>query len=90
MPLVGDFLNIKLECLAQRWFRENLIDRAFKMLAIAHQQQYTVAKTRGQIDIVGCHNQGAPFVVDDITQCCLLYTSPSPRDRQKSRMPSSA
>ena len=24
------------------------------------------------------------------TVCCLLYTSPSPRDRQKSRMPSSA
>ena len=24
------------------------------------------------------------------TQHCLLYTSPSPRDRQKSRMPSSA
>ena len=23
-------------------------------------------------------------------ECCLLYTSPSPRDRQKSRMPSSA
>ena len=27
---------------------------------------------------------------DDIFNCCLLYTSPSPRDRQKSRMPSSA
>ena len=26
----------------------------------------------------------------DITYTCLLYTSPSPRDRQKSRMPSSA
>ena len=28
----------------------------------------------------------------DLTKCavCLLYTSPSPRDRQKSRMPSSA
>ena len=26
----------------------------------------------------------------DITDNCLLYTSPSPRDRQKSRMPSSA
>ena len=25
-----------------------------------------------------------------IYRCCLLYTSPSPRDRQKSRMPSSA
>ena len=28
------------------------------------------------------------LVVKDVT--CLLYTSPSPRDRQKSRMPSSA
>ena len=26
----------------------------------------------------------------DASQTCLLYTSPSPRDRQKSRMPSSA
>ena len=26
----------------------------------------------------------------DTQQACLLYTSPSPRDRQKSRMPSSA
>ena len=25
-----------------------------------------------------------------LAQICLLYTSPSPRDRQKSRMPSSA
>ena len=28
---------------------------------------------------------GVPFLLN-----CLLYTSPSPRDRQKSRMPSSA
>ena len=27
---------------------------------------------------------------DDLISPCLLYTSPSPRDRQKSRMPSSA
>ena len=26
----------------------------------------------------------------DFKKSCLLYTSPSPRDRQKSRMPSSA
>ena len=26
----------------------------------------------------------------DKTKVCLLYTSPSPRDREKSRMPSSA
>ena len=31
------------------------------------------------------------FTTDfDNTNYCLLYTSPSPRDRQKSRMPSSA
>ena len=28
--------------------------------------------------------------LDALFQSCLLYTSPSPRDRQKSRMPSSA
>ena len=27
---------------------------------------------------------------DELRNACLLYTSPSPRDRQKSRMPSSA
>ena len=27
---------------------------------------------------------------DGVANLCLLYTSPSPRDRQKSRMPSSA
>ena len=32
--------------------------------------------------------QDLPMAVQAIT--CLLYTSPSPRDRQKSRMPSSA
>ena len=29
-------------------------------------------------------------VLIDFTQPCLLYTSPSPRDRTRSRMPSSA
>ena len=28
--------------------------------------------------------------VFELLKACLLYTSPSPRDRQKSRMPSSA
>ena len=27
---------------------------------------------------------------DQLLECCLLYTSPSPRDRTRSRMPSSA
>ena len=31
-----------------------------------------------------------PFIAESDLYLCLLYTSPSPRDRQKSRMPSSA
>ena len=34
--------------------------------------------------------QGKDIVSKDKLISCLLYTSPSPRDRQKSRMPSSA
>ena len=30
------------------------------------------------------------FARSPLVDTCLLYTSPSPRDRQKSRMPSSA
>ena len=30
------------------------------------------------------------IIFQDNFKICLLYTSPSPRDRQKSRMPSSA
>ena len=37
------------------------------------------------IDIKALRN-----VTNGVTTICLLYTSPSPRDRQKSRMPSSA
>ena len=34
---------------------------------------------------------GTPFkILSGLVEDCLLYTSPSPRDRQKSRMPSSA
>ena len=40
-----------------------------------------------------CLQNDSEYVFDLVTEdirICLLYTSPSPRDRQKSRMPSSA
>ena len=43
-------------------------------------------KEPGEWDLLLIH----PVDVVGITAACLLYTSPSPRDRQKSRMPSSA
>ena len=51
----------------------------------------------GQIPISGAYeatpsgtNNDTQACVQNRAECCLLYTSPSPRDRQKSRMPSSA
>ena len=37
--------------------------------------------------VTGCGSEGEGW---GNGRACLLYTSPSPRDRQKSRMPSSA
>ena len=42
------------------------------------------------INILVFSPDGSTLVVGRIDDTCLLYTSPSPRDRQKSRMPSSA
>ena len=36
------------------------------------------------------HVRGERHRLVVLSETCLLYTSPSPRDRQKSRMPSSA
>jgi hypothetical protein len=40
--------------------------------------------------IVGIKDEIDLVSAKDLVKGCLLYTSPSPRDRQKSRMPSSA
>ena len=42
----------------------------------------------GVDELVSSSRRGRASVT--LTYTCLLYTSPSPRDRQKSRMPSSA
>ena len=39
------------------------------------------------VAVATAHHKKTLFTLDER---CLLYTSPSPRDRQKSRMPSSA
>ena len=53
---------------------------------------YLKALYRG--DIVGCQLFSEPGAGSDLaslqTKACLLYTSPSPRDKRQSRMPSSA
>ena len=41
-----------------------------------------------QVNTISTNNNEA--TIDNIHTDCLLYTSPSPRDRTRSRMPSSA
>ena len=41
-------------------------------------------------DTFDTHDPGSGEKLATVANICLLYTSPSPRDRQKSRMPSSA
>ena len=59
---------------------------------------FTESVLKPDHDLRGCaYNQGCYEDLMEIREhvleylkTCLLYTSPSPRDRQKSRMPSSA
>ena len=46
--------------------------------------------TAGSLGGLLAHFPETEFEQIRIPYTCLLYTSPSPRDRQKSRMPSSA
>ena len=54
----------------------------------------TIIASVGFVIIVLFHSltlgAGALFLAFGINRICLLYTSPSPRDRTRSRMPSSA
>ena len=62
----------------------NLKDQALRAMADAEN-----VKKRAEREVAAAKTYGIErFAVDMLA--CLLYTSPSPRDRQKSRMPSSA
>ena len=50
----------------------------------------TTAEEAKQIANNSARPNCVEYVLVTLSKNCLLYTSPSPRDRQKSRMPSSA
>ena len=63
---------------------------AFDYTDGAAEGEFSMNRARQAFEDIEFH----PGVLTDVstvdTTTCLLYTSPSPRDRQKSRMPSSA
>ena len=50
--------------------------------------QQQTSEIEGQVEVDFDDSEGPAAVEEDLD--CLLYTSPSPRDRTRSRMPSSA
>ena len=50
----------------------------------------TLGPTEGSTHVFGIFEADSLDVVRTLVEDCLLYTSPSPRDKRQSRMPSSA
>ena len=59
-----------------------IVDRCDPHIGLLHRGTEKLMESRTYL-------QNLPYF-DRLDYVCLLYTSPSPRDRQKSRMPSSA
>ena len=71
-------------------FADAIVDHA---LAVDRALLLGVERSRVILEILDDRARFGAFVEDlglAFVDLCLLYTSPSPRDRQKSRMPSSA
>ena len=64
------------------------VDLATASLVLTSSQSVLAASNGELVDLLR-GGQGV-FNIVPMSSVCLLYTSPSPRDRQKSRMPSSA
>ena len=74
-----------IECIKGKWYTKYSIKQQDKE-PIDEQRAVGVRLTRDNL----IKESDWRAVSDRQLEPCLLYTSPSPRDRQKSRMPSSA
>ena len=81
---MSDFNNIVYE--VENGRARITLNRPEKLNALSFDLLYELHEAMWEAD----DNQDVHCVILRGAGRCLLYTSPSPRDRQKSRMPSSA
>ena len=82
--LEGDYIKLGLDVAGYRDKRES------DLTALAQRIGAKVRKTGRSFAMEPMNPYERRIIHSAISKICLLYTSPSPRDRQKSRMPSSA
>ena len=79
--------NVKIDILRLRTELEDVLKKKkFNTLGISHFGAISINRIPGDEESIKGHNTRGAYW----TYPCLLYTSPSPRDRTRSRMPSSA
>ena len=79
-------VSLFLALFGRLWFLQALEAERFEVRAESNiSRSIRTQAPRGQI-----LDRNGRVLVENRLSTCLLYTSPSPRDRQKSRMPSSA
>ena len=87
-PSRSEFLTIRgLRTHVRHWGREGApkLFMSHGWMDMSASFQFVVDHLQGDWHVIA--NDWRGF---GLSERCLLYTSPSPRDRQKSRMPSSA
>ena len=94
---VSYFTDIILVDASQRSYTSIIIVLVMILLGgiLSFTQEYRSSKASEKLqafvkNTTSVLRQGKGRIEIPMNEVCLLYTSPSPRDRQKSRMPSSA
>ena len=94
------FLYLALYCLADHFFflmirrpPRSTLDRSSQRQMCIRDRNWSAPTKLGDMAINGdiaARDQNSVAAIWNEIEACLLYTSPSPRDRTRSRMPSSA
>ena len=87
---IVEFDGIRIVSLRDAVTGEEFLDRGLGEDVLG----FELLHQSGKLSPLGVHPIASQvhytLLTDRIAEICLLYTSPSPRDRQRSRMPSSA